>query len=262
MTEDKKILLAGPWVGEFGHELFCWQAYVRKLSREFKKTIIVGRPGHKYLYEDFCSEYIEFDPKSYKTNGRFCIDAESPSDIIKNIDHTFYFDGNFDIGVSYSKKEPKNNLLLSIQEFYKYEFKGNKNYDLIFHCRNKSTGPDRNWSKECWHKLYESLPARLKIACIGNSEAFYIEGTDDLRGIEIKELVGILNQSKLIIGPSSGPMHLASLCGMTHLVWSIEYNRRRYESEWNPFKTKVIFHSDGGWNPDFKQINKLILDNI
>ena len=80
--------------------------------------------------------------------------------------------------------------------------------------------------------------------------------------ISLKELVGIFSNAKLIAGPSSGPMHLASLCGATHLVWSTEYNRVRYERDWNPFKTPVIFHNEGGWNPNIDNIKNSILNNI
>jgi SAM-dependent methyltransferase len=52
--------------------------------------------------------------------------------------------------------------------------------------------------------------------------------------------------SKLVIGPSSGPMHLASLCKTPHLVWTGKqwsstikaFNDERYTWKWNPFRTK------------------------
>ena len=57
-------------------------------------------------------------------------------------------------------------------------------------------------------------------------------------------------------------MHLASLCGLKHLVWSTEYNRIRYEKDWNPFNTKVIFYGIEDWNPKHENITELILKNI
>ena len=44
-------LIAGPWVGEFGWELFAWQGYIRALSRNFEQTTIIARPGAKPIYE-------------------------------------------------------------------------------------------------------------------------------------------------------------------------------------------------------------------
>jgi len=56
------ILLAGPWVGEFGWELFCWQGYIRKLSKNYNKTYIITRKGNEFLYEDFIDGYFNYDP--------------------------------------------------------------------------------------------------------------------------------------------------------------------------------------------------------
>lgn len=270
MAKNGKVLLAGPWVGEFGWELFCWQGFVRMLSPLFEKTIIISRPGHKYIYEDFCSEYIEFDPKSYKTRKHQCfvidpeVDSatdrvecsmESALELIKNIRHDFYFTGAINL-----KAEDK--TIFRRQQFYKYDFKSGDGYDLILHCRNKSTGSNRNWNSDNWTELYDSLPKNLSVACIGNSEALHLHGTKDLRGLDVKQVVGVLNSSKLIVGPSSGPMHLASLCGMPHIVWGREDLRIVYESWWNPFDAKAIYHSKDDWNPSPSTINKLILQNI
>ena len=137
-------------------------------------------------------------------------------------------------------------------------FCSNVRITIIFHCRNKSTGAERNWGKEKWTQLRSLLDEDLKIACIGNHEAFHIHDTDDLRGIDLSELISIMNNSEMIVGPSSGPMHLASLSGLKHLVWTTEFNRSRYTKDWNPFNTEVILHVDGGWNPDPEKIKTII----
>ncbi len=258
------ILLAGPYVGEFGWELFCWQAYVRKQSKKFDKTIVVGRPTNEALYSDFCDEYIKFDPESFKTNAYMCYEAKSANHIINKIPHTHYLSGNFNIGMHYhgylidSKGWFKNE-----QIFHKYNFNtSSKKYDIIFHCRNKSTGDERNWSIDKWIELKKLLSDKLKIACIGNVEAFYIDGTDDLRNIDLKELISIMNNSKIIVGPSSGPMHLATLSGLKHLVWTTDFNISRYTKDWNPFNTDTTLYTEEGWNPSPIKIKELIEKEI
>ena len=47
-----KTLIAGPWSGEFGWELFAWQAYIRSLSKYFEKTTIICRENSQYLYSN------------------------------------------------------------------------------------------------------------------------------------------------------------------------------------------------------------------
>jgi len=270
MHTTPKILLAGPWVGEFGWELFCWQGFLRKLAKNYDKTIVIGRPTNEILYSDFADEYIKFDPESFKTDAWRCYDAKSAKHIIDNIPHTDYLSGHFDIGMRYTQSGVNDiKGLFKKQEFVKLEINipipekfNTEGYDVIFHCRNKLTGSDRNWSYKQWCELYDLLDKNLSVACIGNVESFHIPQTEDLRNIDLELLIAIMQKSKLIIGPSSGPMHLASLAGLKHLVWSTEYNRVRYEKDWNPLKTPVIFYSDDGWNPNPKNIAKIINDLI
>ena len=106
-----------------------------------------------------------------------------------------------------------------------------------------------NWSVENWSKLRDLL-GNKKIACIGTKqESGIIDGTDDLRDIDIQELLNVMRNSTCAFGPSSGPMHLASLCGLPHVVWSIPQNKVRYEENWNPLKTKILFDSEHDWHP-------------
>ena len=269
--KNLNILLAGPWVGEFGWELFCWHGYIRKLSLSYDKTIIIGRPTNEFLYSDFADEYIPFNPKSFETDAWKCDKAQNSTSIIKGIPHTNYISGIFDIGMRYSIKGVLDTKGLFFKEQIFKKLTSNTvisdkfnsdGYDVIFHCRNKNVGSDRNWLYGQWNELKKILGDDLTIGCIGNLEAFHIPDTDDLRGINLDELVSIMNKSKIIVGPSSGPMHLASLTGLKHLVWSTEYNRIRYEKDWNPLKTEVIFYSDENWDPNPKIIKKLIIENL
>ena len=260
-----KILLAGPWVGEFGWELFCWQGFIRKLSKKYDKTIVIGRPTNEYLYKDFCDEYIKFDPESFNTDAWNCHNAKNANHVIKTIKHTDYISGHFDIGMRYTQNGviDTKGWFFNKQLYHKYEtITKEDGYDVIFHCRNKKTGGERNWEKTQWEELYRLLDDDIKIACVGNNESFYIDGTKDLRNIDLNDLITTMNNSKLIVGPSSGPMHLASLCGLKHLVWSTEYNRVRYEKDWNPFNTETIIYSEEGWNPNPNNIKEIIKKEI
>ena len=89
-------------------------------------------------------------------------------------------------------------------------------------------------------------PVEYSIGIIGTHEVFMFDGCMDFRNIPIKDTVALMNRSKLVIGQSSGPLHLASLSGAKHFVWSEEYNRIRYEQHWNPHKTSIYFYGKGG----------------
>lgn len=254
-----KTLIAGPWVGEFGWELFAWQAYVRALAKNFNKTVVISRSNSKFLYDDFADEFI-----AYKANGGLP-DA--------------FFMHNVDIKDCFREAVKANNIKLEKNttvllprrvgmppythytqpvmfgrhivkpEYICFGDEGDKKYDYIFHIRSRELRKQDNWNINNWHQLKKMLKSD-KIACIGTKEeSDWIEGTDDLRDVDLNRLFSVLRNSDFVFGPSSGPMHLASLCNVPHIVWSIPQNKIRYEENWNPLKTKVLFMSDYDWHP-------------
>lgn len=262
-----KTLLAGPWIGEFGWELFHWQGFIRSISRQFDRTIIVGRKGHDVLYEDFSDGYIEFDPKSYQTDGWRCKNSVDHLPLIRSINHDRYVDGTtFDTGCRYTEDgvvDTNNSIKWSMQSFFNYSnsCKLWTPYDIVLHARHKHSGErssERNWSIDKWNELSSRLK-HLSIASIGTTQSsLHVNGTDDCRDLPLRDVISLICCSKIVVGPSSGPMHLASLCGVSHLVWSSPYNRNRYETSWNPHNTTVYFHDNQGWDPSVDNILNII----
>ena len=106
------------------------------------------------------------------------------------------------------------------------------------------------------------LVERLKgynIACIGTEDAsLHVDYTDDMRGVGLARLTDLMASSRLVVGTSSGPMHLAQLTGTPHLVISHKINRLRYLRDWAPFGTKCIFVDQWSWHPPVEEIERLI----
>lgn len=251
-----KTLVAGPHAGEFGWELFVWQGYMRSLSKHFDKTTIVCRESSQSMYQDFASEFIFLEPATGLPDGfmmhgfdpvraleelgkqgkiekeSFCVIPH----LIGNPPYT-HFSEQFNFG-----------SIPVAQTFIQYGKELPSDYDFVFHARSRLLRREDNWSVENWNKLRDLLGGR--IACIGTSdEALHIEETTDLRGIDLVEVYDVLRNATCVFGPSSGPMHLASLCGAPHVVWSIPYNRIRYERNWNPLDTPVLFLDEHHWHP-------------
>jgi len=60
---SKKLIIFGPWCGEFCYELSWWIPEIRKLRYEnFKDydAFVFGYNGRKILYEDFSDKYIPY----------------------------------------------------------------------------------------------------------------------------------------------------------------------------------------------------------
>ena len=261
----EKVLLAGPWVGEFGWELFCWHAYVRELSKKYDKTIIISTEHSRFLYEDFCDQFIAFSPSGdglkdsfYKIG--FNISSDLWSDFIKKTDYSrdrqnltifkprrigdpprTHFSDSFSFG---------NHLITP--EYVKFGMYDERySNTIVIHARNRNLRSKDNWCEKKWKKLVDNFNQMCyNVVCIGLKEqSMHIQGTIDKRECNQQELVNILHSSICIFGPSSGAMHLASLCGCPQIVWSDNSNFIRYTKNWNPFKTDVVFLSEQNWQP-------------
>lgn len=264
------ILMADCSLAEFGWELMSWQGYIRRQSVKYDKVIVCTTRGREYLYADFTSE---FRPHSVpllrdcfeqrKIYDKPAWDAYRASlrrerQLLEEEGHNVKF------------LKAKEYIPIEQQSFIRYgdpamASKLGRKYDIVLHARNKESNSKYyriyNWPLTKWNPLVAKLKQRgFRIAAIGTKDdAFLPTGADDLRGIPMSELVDIMSAAKLVIGPSSGPMHLAALCKAPHFVWTGKqwsstiksYNDERYRVKWNPLHTMCdVITSD---NPDMPE---------
>jgi len=258
----KGKLFAGPWVGEFGWELFCWQGVLRHLSRKYEEVIVAGRPGHEILYEDF-AEYIPVEINCTETNGPYCegyihdsihLDHDPDEFIPPQTFLAYYHPGKPKQYTLHGGEEIRwDNVKQDFVSLKRAISPGGYFCDIVFHARDtdKFDTDSRNWSKEKWRFLAGNLVDRgYRIGCIGTvSDAFLVEKTVDFRGISLHDLSSLISGARLVIGPSSGPLHFAGLCETPRLVWDQKINRVRHEVDWNPFNVKTLFIEADTWDP-------------
>lgn len=262
-------LVAGPFLGEFGWELMQWQGYVRQLAKFYHETIVFGRASSRYFYQDFASNYhivecTSWDTSNYELYGfnynEWALKFPH-SDLLVADNRCLQLRSNFD------------------QAFIPFGLYNQANaYDVVLHARNipqLAGNPGkylRNWSNDSWDKLCHGLNG-LRIAAVGIPELSYCpENVRDLRGIPTEDLCSVLASSRLCVGPSSGVMHLATLCRTPQLIWtSIDYtagfggSAYRYARSWNPFATPVRVLTEMGFEPTVEYIEvelKNFLDEL
>lgn len=246
MPSKTQTLFAGPYVGEFGYELMTWQAGVRKMARQFKRRVISCRESSAALYQDFATDFI-FTGESVERCARRCADdigKEAKREIKRRkrpgdewIDARHLGDGKF---IRYGKNDPE------------------KGFDIVYHARMTPKSKlgnlslERNWPKRKWESLADRVYDRTNwtVCWIGlSSEAIWVEGRGvNMLDAPLDQVMDVLASSRLIVGPSSGPMHLAALCGCPSLVWCRVNGNvpprgttlgERYRTKWNPFRTPV-----------------------
>lgn len=264
-----KKLFASHWIGEFGWELMAWQGHLRYWSQNGYDVTVGCLKRQEFLYKDFAKDIhtLKADggiPDCFMRNG------------IRNLDEfekvLYRYNRNGyniilpqNIGCFPNSKGITVNDNFKKQSFIQYTSDTpTKEYDIILHSRARSLDPSRNWGTEKYELLIEKLlNDGYSIASIGSlKDANEFSGVDSYNGKSLDFTVSLLNNCKLAIGESSGAMHLASLCGTKHLVWSYPPNKERYETVWNPLNTPVIFYSDEDWNPKVDSIYNLITKYI
>lgn len=258
--DNKRKLFASAWIGELGWELFCWQGYLRAIAENYDYVTVVSRPGHEILYADFADKFIPFAPSTGETNMWMCDGAESHAHLHRDarregrttiLDPIILWD-------RFRNKGKDIVTILKPQKFVKYgTHSPDTAYDVVYHARStkKKGSAERNWPTEKWNEFADNFD-KSRIAAIGSPDgAYHVEGTVDLRGIPLAKLVNVLASSGLLVGTSSGPMHLGALCGCPLLVWSgVPKSVPRYTTEWNPLNTPVVMMMDGGWNPEVEEV--------
>ena len=242
-----------------------WQGIFRKLAYDGWNVYMVAREGHQELYKDYVKEYISAESLGFKTEGEtdgWRLDNQVPSLTVAQRD--FICPGAKYVSAVVC-------MQISKQEFIKFSTSAPDEYpSVIMHGRSTTKGGTevRNWSEENWEELCENLGyGREEIGFIGTSDSsIYRQGFYDYRDVPLDKLCDILASAKLVVGPSSGPMHLASLCGTPHLIWTDDKfwgacegtNRERYETNWNPHGTKAIVLDQDNWQPSVDTVEQAI----
>jgi ADP-heptose:LPS heptosyltransferase len=255
------VLFAGPWRGEFGWELLNWQAFLRWLAPQYQKVIVCCRESQFGLYRDFAHELIPHTLGGTAECNR-ALEAPDPAEFAR-------IQSLIPPGADWLDPARIGWQPASRKVFYPYgNFRGELATDIVFHPRGRGFGTDRNWSAENWSALVAKLQgAGYRLTCIGlRSATLEVPGDFvDQRDIPLEHTMDLLASARLIIGPSSGPMHLASLCKCPHLVWTDaeryargRTNRTKYEHWWNPFGTKAIVLDDQGFQPSVDHVFEAI----
>jgi len=255
----KKILFFPLYAGELGWELMVWQGLLRKAAQDFDEVHGVCFEPFKHLYEDFTDKLYFETPTERFLEPRHEISPdieEKIKELVSQEDTEVNLcDAVMTIAGAENCKEG------SIYKSYKQNLK--KKYDAVLHLRNMEHRPEDNgdpkWNKKLINRL---LSEGKKIALIGTSKGSCDVDfpVDKFYDKPLSEVIKVINQSKVVIGPSSGPMHLAALCEAEIIVWHNPANwdiakvSKRYTEHWNPFNNKVNYLTE----PSVEDIVKLV----
>lgn len=235
-----RTLFAGPWVGEFGWELLNWQGWVRKLAPYYDRVLVCSRTPSESLYAGVADEFIPHQIKGVPDHV-ICRQIENPEELTR-------IQGLITSGMDHLV--PRLFVPAAAQDFQQLgEVDAvDSPCEVLIHARGKGAHTQRNWPMDRWVALCEEIQnSGKRVGAIGlSSDTLDVPGIEDFRDVPLQETLNRIRSARVVLGPSSGPMHLASLCGTPHLVWTNRGNyrmgktsREKYETWWNPFQTPV-----------------------
>ena len=246
-------LFAGPYFGEFGHEVLG-TGLLRAHARHFDRVIVCSRAACEPLYEDIATEFrphnIECVPMADRATGATMPSEETLQGYIEPDCERFPMPN--------CGSAPTEEQIIRLGHYRRLgtpcdEWRG----VAVFHARNRQHEPGRNWPQENWNALADWVLRNglaRQVVCVGTREsAMLAEGCCDMRSSDLTTQMDIGASAAFAVGPSSGWMHLASLCGCPHLTWvggkEYTYVRRRYMDRWNPLRTPAHVIEKRTWQP-------------
>lgn len=249
----KTGLFVGPWIGELGHEIM-FVGLARAAAEHCEYVVACSRSSSAPLYADFASEFV---PHGIECEGMIAVatrDSHVHPDTVaryvpagmRRMAGREYVGHGSARWVRYGRACPQHEGA------------------VVIHARSRPHVPERNWPQRNWNRLARRVRGRgvaERLTCIGlKKHALLVEGCRDMRDAPLDAQMDVLASAAFAIGPSSGPMHLASHCGCPHVVWcggakfEREKTRARYVSDWNPFDTPAHAHLYGSWQPSLETV--------
>jgi hypothetical protein len=259
----RPILVAGPFVGEFGHELMDWQAWVRAQVGRYREVHVITYPGREALYPG-CrvhSHDIALEKAGYRY-GRF-----SPAELetmarvkAKELGlHDYDLLTPLELCTNYHKRY----LLPAKFELLRTPPLGGRLRDIAFHFRQvRKEGPDqtRNYPPEMCDRLVAlARDHGHTVCCVGHPRYSYCpDGVEDLRSEDLQSSIAAISSVRLLAGELSGPMHLAQLCGVAILIWADGQWRLDNCERWNVFHVPTYIVANDTHRPEPDRVVELI----
>jgi len=216
-----------PWYGELGWEIMTWVPFCRKLSLNYDRVIASSFAEMAPLYEDFVTEFRPHNGQN------------------RSLDYPKMYKVQ---GIHHRYGQPQNAQICQ---------------EVLIHARGIRRKSSINYRQ--WPQLAERISGMaLTSGFIGSQNDQYVAGFFDFRGIDLQKLMNRMARAKLVIGCSSGIMHLAAACGTNLVVWGDDRTyfwetlERRYKVTWNPFNVKVGWITANDWQPEPEEITKKI----
>ncbi len=259
----RRVLVAGPYLGEFGHELMEWQAWVRTMAPRYAEVHVITFPGREGLYPGchFHTHDVPLEKAGYR-HGRF-----TPAELKGMAQAKAKELGleNYDIltAAHLCTRYHQRFILPAKWDLLRKEPMEGRYRDVAFHFRwVKKEGPDqsRNYPLERCDRVAALCQEHgYSVCCVGHPRYSYCPpGVEDLRSEDLETSISAISSARLLAGELSGPMHLAQLCGVPILIWADGQWRLDNCERWNVFHVPTFIVANDTHRPEADRVVEAI----
>lgn len=266
-----KILYAYPYYGELGWYLFQWAPHIRHMHESkgpFDHSYSIVRTGYEGALSDIVDEFDLITEHEDCTEGNaFVLSRPDAYDFYKA--HCKRCDKH--VAKLQKSGHEVVTVRLPLQTYRYHRFKerhrkyvrlvGRQDYldrwkdkidsnAVILHARNISRSPKKNTRAELIDTVADWAESHgRQFVLVGKTSGYKLQfkprGLNLIDQTDLDDIIAIFNLGGLVVGSSSGPMHLASLTCTPHVVWGGGRKdvKQRYLEEWNPFQTDLEYIS-------------------
>ncbi len=264
----KRILVAGPYIGELGHEIGEWvpHVYGKFVAGKFDEVHVFTRGDRNGLYP-FAARIVSIDfPFNRQTDSHWMINphgeamtraAEITRDV-RNYVNELRQQGTevlADVLCLARRKElfadkqpvflPASGQLISS---WAKRLPGGKKILLAYRAYHR--GSRKNTPAGQLKEVATELKRRNYVpVVIGQTDPDFppldIDCVNLVNSTSISDLLALYHLSHMIIGCTTGTMHLAAFCKQPFIVWGGGWEpvKERYDHTWNPFDVWHIYIS-------------------
>jgi hypothetical protein len=254
----RRVLVAGPYAGEFGVEIFKFQSFVRWLAPRYETVHVLTYPGRDLLYRgpNVQVHAHDFDLKSagYWYGRRSFEELNAYANSFGRDRGLASFDvfNTSHLWTGLHRRLLWNQKHVPLTPVVEHDEPAR---DIIFHFRAiDKDGPDnsRNFRCELAEELVRLCVARgWRCSCIGHPKwALAFEGCEDGRTEDLDRTVAAIRAAPLTVGELSGPIHLAVYADHPVVTWAPEPHRIAYARKHNPFGVGIHCVTDRTTHPD------------
>lgn len=246
-----RLIFAEPWVGEFGWELMHWAPLLRRLSRDHD-VAVCAPSGSRILYKDFC---VQFHPHNLYSEN--CSGHDPRNSLVKaeasRLADLLCLENGYVHRIAPSGNPGAEREFIELGR----ETPRKTVYDVVLHPRVRACRSYANYRVPYWIDLIKRL-SDLNVAVIKAPQTYRLPcSCREVKIESVAEAVSLLRTCSLFVGPDSGTLHLAGLCGTPRLTWLCDYYNRNFrvmQSErltglWNPLGASTVFASLSSFQP-------------